>query len=114
VTGHVDTQSFTFQGTTPKIMAVTANGLDHMVSYDNAGNETGYFATHTYSPRNLMNAVIDTAGEGAAHQISYGYDYRGVRVSRTESPTDVGTASRYYFATSGVRARITSSRPRWR
>ena len=81
------------------ISFVTSNGLDHTVSYDNAGNETGYFATRSYSPRNLMNAVIDTAGEGTAHQINYGYDYRGIRVSRTESPTDSGSASRYYFYT---------------
>jgi RHS repeat-associated protein len=78
---------------------VTSNGLEHTVAYDNAGNESGYFATRTYSPRNLMNAVIDTAGEGPAHQINYGYDYRGVRVSRTETPTDAGSASRYFFYT---------------
>jgi len=98
VTGQVDTLGFTYDGTKPKISAVTSNGLDHTVSYDSAGNETGYFATRTYSPRNLMNAVIDTAGEGPAHQITYGYDYRGVRVSRTESPTDAGSASRYEYS----------------
>jgi RHS repeat-associated protein len=99
VTGQVDRLSFTFVGTTPKISVVTANGLDHTVSYDNAGNETGYYVARTYSPRNLMNLVTDTSGEGPAHSISYGYDYRGVRVSRTESPTDAGSASRYYFYT---------------
>jgi hypothetical protein len=46
-----------------------------------------------------MNAVTDTSGEGTAHSISYGYDYRGVRVSRTETPTDAGSANRYYFYT---------------
>jgi len=99
VTGQVDRLSFTFLGTTPKISVVTANGLDHTLSYDGAGNETGYYVARTYSPRNLMNAVTDTSGEGPAHSISYGYDYRGVRVSRTESPTDAGSASRYYFYT---------------
>jgi len=76
---------------------VTSNGLDHNVSYDSAGNETSYLAS--YSPRNLMTTVTDTSGEGTAHQISYGYDYRGIRVSRTESPTDAGSASRYFFYT---------------
>jgi RHS repeat-associated protein len=99
VTGQVDRLSFTFVGTTPKISVVTANSLDHTVSYDDVGNETGYYVARTYSPRNLMNAVTDTSGEGPAHSISYGYDYRGVRVSRTESPTDAGSASRYYFYT---------------
>jgi RHS repeat-associated protein len=99
VTGQVDRLSFTFVGTTPKISVVTANGLDHTVSYDNAGNETGYYVARTYSPRNVMNGVTDTSGEGPAHSINYGYDYRGVRVSRTESPTDAGSASRYYFYT---------------
>jgi RHS repeat-associated protein len=97
VTGQVDRLAFTFAGTTPKISVVTANGLDHTVSYDAAGNETGYLANRTYSARNLMNAVADTSGEGPAHQITYGYDWRGVRVSRTETPTDAGSASRYFF-----------------
>jgi RHS repeat-associated protein len=97
VTGQVDRLAFTFAGTTPKISIVTANGLDHTISYDAAGNETGYLANRTYSARNLMNAVADTSGEGPAHQISYGYDWRGVRVSRTETPTDAGSASRYFF-----------------
>jgi RHS repeat-associated protein len=97
VTGQVDRLSFTFQGTTPKISVVTSNGLDHTVSYDAAGNETAYYASRTYSPRNLMTTVTDTSAEGPAHQISYGYDYRGVRISRTETPTDAGSANRYYF-----------------
>jgi RHS repeat-associated protein len=44
-----------------------------------------------------MNSVADTSGEGPAHQITYGYDWRGVRLSRTETPTDAGSASRYFF-----------------
>lgn len=99
VTGQVDRLGFTFLGTTPKISFVTSNGLDHTVMYDSAGNETGYLATRTYSPRNLMSAVTDISSEGPAHQLAYGYDYRGVRVSRTETPTDAGSASRYFFYT---------------
>jgi RHS repeat-associated protein len=99
VTGQVDRLSFTFQGATPKISVVTSNGLDHTLSYDAAGNETGYFASRAYSSRNLMTTVTDTSAEGPAHQITYGYDYRGVRVSRTETPTDAGSASRYFFYT---------------
>jgi RHS repeat-associated protein len=99
VTGQVDRLSFTFQGTKPNISAVTSNGIDHTVSYDAAGNETSYFASRTYSPQNLMSTVTDTAGEGPAHQVTYGYDYRGVRVSRTETPTDAGSSTRYFFYT---------------
>jgi YD repeat-containing protein len=99
VTGQVDRLGFTFQGTTPKISFVTTNGLDHTVTYDSAGNETAYYATRTYSPRNLMSTVTDTSGEGPAHQLTYSYDYRGVRVSRIETPTDAGSASRYFFYT---------------
>ena len=99
VTGQVDRLSFTFQGTTPKISVVTSNGLDHTLGYDAAGNETGYFASRAYSSRNLMTTVTDTSAEGPAHQITYGYDYRGVRVSRTETPTDAGSAKRYFFYT---------------
>jgi hypothetical protein len=99
VTGQVDRLSFTFQGATPKISVVTSNGLDHTLSYDAAGNETAYYASRTYSPRNLMTTVTDTSAEGPAHQISYGYDYRGVRISRTETPTDAGSANRYFFYT---------------
>jgi uncharacterized protein RhaS with RHS repeats len=43
--------------------------------------------------------VTDTSNEGPAHQVTYGYDYRGVRVSRTETPTDAGSSSRYFFYT---------------
>jgi hypothetical protein len=78
---------------------VTSNGLDQTVRYDSAGNETGHLATRSYSPRNLMSTVTDTSGEGSAHQLSYGYDYRGLRVSRTETPTDAGSANRYFFYT---------------
>jgi RHS repeat-associated protein len=99
VTGQVDTLAFRYNSTTPEISVVSANGIDHTVSYDAAGNETSYFAARAYSPRNLMNSVTDTSAEGPAHSVSFGYDYRGVRVSRTETPTDAGSASRYFFYT---------------
>ena len=99
VFGTVDFLAFTYTSTTPKISVATANGLDHTVAYDAAGNETQYYAARSYSPRNLLASVTDTSGEEATHTISYGYDARGVRVSRTESPTPSGNVSRYYFYT---------------
>src|SRR5713226_6491216 len=96
VSGQVDRLSFQYQGTTPKILTATTGSLDHSVSYDAAGNETQYFAGRTYSSRNLLSTVIDNSSEGPTHRIDYGYDGRGVRVSRAESPTPSGTATRYY------------------
>jgi RHS repeat-associated protein len=96
VSGQVDRLSFQYQGTTPKILTATSGGLDHSVSYDTAGNGTQYFVGRTYSPRNLLSSVIDNSSEGPTHRIDYGYDGRGVRVSRAESPTPSGTARRYY------------------
>jgi uncharacterized protein RhaS with RHS repeats len=58
--------------------------------------ETQYFVGRTYSPRNLLSAVIDNNNEDGTHRIDYGYDGRGVRVSRAESPTPSGTARRHY------------------
>ena len=43
------------------------------------------FVTRTYSPRNLLSTVIDNSSEGPTHRLDYGYDGRGVRVSRAES-----------------------------
>lgn len=99
VSGTVDTLAFGYSSTTPKISVVTSNGIDRTVTYDNAGNETLYAAARMYSPRNLLSTVTDTSGEESSHVVSYGYDARGVRVSRSESPVATGTATRYYFYT---------------
>jgi RHS repeat-associated protein len=96
VTGVVDTLAFTYNSTTPQISVATKNGIDHTVRYDAVGNETSYFASRTYSPRNLLASVADASGEGTPHTISYGYDARGVRVTRSESPTSSGAANRYF------------------
>jgi RHS repeat-associated protein len=97
VTGVVDKLSFTYNSPTPEVLAATWNGLDHRVKYDDAGNETSYFASRTYSPRNLLATVTDNSGDGTPHTLSYGYDARGVRVTRSESPTSAGTANRYFI-----------------
>src|SRR5215475_15913277 len=81
VTGVVDKLAFTYNSTTPEVAVATWNGIDHTVTYDAAGNETSYFATRTYSSRNLLTTVADNSGEGTAHTVSYGYDARGVRVT---------------------------------
>jgi RHS repeat-associated protein len=96
VTGVVDKLAFAYHSTTPQIDVATWNGIDHTVTYDAAGNELTYFATRTYSPRNLLASVTDNSGEGTPHTISYGYDARGVRVVRSESPTASGTSNRYF------------------
>jgi RHS repeat-associated protein len=99
VSGYVDTTSFAYQSTTPKLAVVTTNGLDHTVTYDAAGNETQFYASRTYSPRNELASVIDASDEVTQHRIDYGYDGRGVRVMRSESPVPAGAAHRYFFYT---------------
>jgi hypothetical protein len=99
VFGYVDTTSFAYQATTPKLAVVTTNGLEHTVTYDAAGNETQYYASRTYSPRNELASVIDASDEVTQHRIDYGYDGRGVRVMRSESPVPAGAAHRYFFYT---------------
>jgi RHS repeat-associated protein len=91
-------KAFAYQGTTPKLATVTSGGLDHTVAYDAAGNETQYYLSRTYSPRNLMSAVDDIQEDGTSHRLAYGYDGRGVRVSRGESPagTSGSVATRHY------------------
>jgi RHS repeat-associated protein len=76
----------------PKLQTVTQNGLDHSVTYDNAGNETAYFMTRTYSPRNLLASVQDSWEISSAHKILYAYDGRGVRVQKSETPTGYTTS----------------------
>jgi RHS repeat-associated protein len=83
-------KSFSYDGTTPKLLAVATVGVSHSLSYDAAGNETGYIANRTYSSRNQLLAVTDSSPAG--HTISYGYDGRGIRVTRSESPVGTGTA----------------------
>lgn len=99
VSGYVDTLTLQYQGTTPVVSVATTNMLDHTVTHDAAGNETQYLVTRTYSPRNLLATVTDTASEDANHRITYAYDGRGVRASRAETPTANGTSTRYYFYT---------------
>jgi RHS repeat-associated protein len=96
-TGVVDRIGFAYNSTTPALSVVTSNGVDHTVTYDAAGNETQYYVARTYSPRNLLATVTDSSREGTPHTLTYGYDARGVRVSRSESPTASGSANRYYF-----------------
>jgi RHS repeat-associated protein len=123
VSGQVDQLFFNYQGTTPKLTNVRStqlpandgtvlsvprrhgastaapNELMHSVQYDAAGNETQYFVQRLYSPRNLLASVIDNSSEDGNHHIDYGYDGRGVRVSRNEGPNPTGAAKRYYVYT---------------
>jgi RHS repeat-associated protein len=96
-------ETYAYAGTTPKLATVTWDGLDHPLAYDGAGNETHLFVDRTYSSRNLLSNVTDASGEGTAHQISYGYDARGVRVKRVESPVPSGSATRYFYYTPELR-----------
>jgi RHS repeat-associated protein len=89
--------SFAYSGTTPVMRAITLNDLERSVTRDAAGNEVKYVVTRTYSPRNLLREVIDDSdpGELVPHELAYGYDGRGVRVARAESPSNgAGTVAR--------------------
>lgn len=118
-------RTFTYDGITPKLNNVAEWGRDQSpeeptgesfdfrkasaelrgrsVTYDFAGNETGFVASRTYSPRNnLLWKVTDWSETGAAqHEIQYGYDGRGVRIQRSEYPATEGGdwATRYFYYT---------------
>ena len=91
-------ETYAYLGTTPKLTTITWDSIDHTMTYDAAGNETHYFATRTYSPRNLMSSIAEDSEDNRPHTVSYGYDGRGVRVVRSEGNTGTGTqfANRYY------------------
>ncbi len=95
--------SFTYEGTTPVMTAITLNDLERPVTHDAAGNELKYVVTRSYSPRNLLREVIDDSdpGELWPHEVAYGYDGRGVRVVRAENPSNGGgtVARRSYVYT---------------
>ncbi len=91
---------FSYSGTTALLSGVALNGLSHSVGADAAGNETSYVATRSYSPRNLLAQVQDQTDpeELSPHILRYGYDGRGVRVERTEMPSNgAGTAAHRFF-----------------
>jgi RHS repeat-associated protein len=94
------TSTFRYSGTTPRLAAVSTNELEHSVNYDPAGNETSYLISRTYSPRNLLAEVIDPGepGDPLQHKITYTYDGRGIRVARTESPSDGPNTSARRFS----------------
>jgi RHS repeat-associated protein len=82
--------SFGYSEATPRLNAVTTNDLSRPVGYDNAGNETSYAVTRTYSPRNLLAQIADPGepGEPLQHTLTYTYDGRGICVIRAESPAN--------------------------
>jgi len=112
---------FTYQGTTPKIATVRNNDLPpdtgdflrqrdrrlraaanetgyRTMTYDAAGNELTWVATRTWSARNHLQSVRDEAETPAdAHVVEYGYDGRGVRVTRAERQANGTSATRYFF-----------------
>lgn len=83
----------------PKLDFVTDGGVSHTVQYDAAGNELSYLVPRTYSARNQMTAVTDEWEISPAHHISYGYDGRGIRSTRSEDPAGGAqpTATRDYI-----------------
>jgi RHS repeat-associated protein len=88
-----------YEGTTPRVAAITLNDLSRPVTEDGAGNEVSYVVTRTYSPRNLLEEVTDSIDPGAEfiHRLRYGYDGRGLRIARAESPSNgAGTVSRRF------------------
>ena len=107
------TMQFSYSGTTPIITAVTLNDLSHSMTHDEVGNETYYVVTRSYSPRNLLQLVTDAAEpeEQLIHRLAYGYDGRGVRVTRAESPSNgLGTIARRYYVYTPELALLAASR----
>ncbi|HEY0140930.1 MAG TPA: RHS repeat-associated core domain-containing protein [Thermoanaerobaculia bacterium] len=95
------TMSFAYSGTTPVLSSVTLNDGLRTVGHDAAGNQTSYAMTRTYSARNYLHEVRDESepGDLLQHVVAYGYDGRGIRVTRTESPSNGASTSarRHYF-----------------
>lgn len=93
------TVSFAYAEPTPMLTSVATNDVPRSVQYDATGNETAFFATRTYSPRNLLAEMTDLSeGDDEPHRVRYSYDGRGIRVIRAESPADgAGTTARRYF-----------------
>jgi hypothetical protein len=96
-------QEFLYGGTTARVAAVTTNDLLRPVTHDSAGNERSFVIERTYSPRNLLQEVIEPSepGEQLQRKLLYSYDGRGIRVVRGESPgnSSATVAQRYYFYT---------------
>jgi len=91
--GRINT--FAYQGSTPRLAAVTLNDLERPVTYDGAGNELSYAIGRSYSARNHMASVTEWM-EGTLHRIDYSYDGRGIRVKRSEPPATGGSSNRFY------------------
>jgi RHS repeat-associated protein len=71
-------RTLSYQGSTPKLASVTDNGVGFPVTYDAAGNTTGYEnATYGYSARGLLQGPV--SGPGGPVE-SLAYDERGLRV----------------------------------
>lgn len=83
--GTSRTATFSFVGSTAKLLSVTENGVTRPVTYDGAGNETAVGAAiFTYSARNFLSD-----GDG----LSYAYDGRGLR----SVVTTTASGKRYFF-----------------
>jgi len=115
------TRTFTFSGTTPRIVDSTDGGTVTHVNYDAAGNELNGPAvpdvteTRNYSPRNLLRDIVITAryclvprqGEVChaygqnVETLTNAYDARGVRVAmlRSDSALPQLGPQPYYFYT---------------
>jgi RHS repeat-associated protein len=93
--------SFGYDGTTSVLSSVTLNDGLRTVAHDPAGNQTSYAVLRSYSARNYLHEVRDESepGDLLQHTVRYGYDGRGVRVTRTETPSNGANTSarRYYF-----------------
>jgi len=85
-------------GTTAQLATVAFDGIDHLITYDAAGNEVRYYDPRSYSPRNLMSSITEPSEDNRAHTVNYAYDGRGVRVTRSEGTSGYATpfANRYY------------------
>jgi RHS repeat-associated protein len=89
--GSTRTGSFSYSGTTPKLVTATENGTATAVTYDPTGNDVtstpsgGITRGRVYSGRNLLAALVTgdpSGGTGLVQIVNYTYDGRGVRASQ--------------------------------
>lgn len=70
-------RTFSYAGTTPKLVSEAEGGTTRPVTYDAAGNEIAVgTSTFAYSPRGYLSS---------RDGVTYGYDGRGIRTTRTDS-----------------------------
>jgi RHS repeat-associated protein len=103
-----------YVGATSLLAEVTTNHLARPVTHDAAGHETGHIVTREYSARNLLRTVWDNAEPGGLdHRVIYGYNGRGVRISRLEVPVSPEFGAERHFVYTRLLAATRDCRANW-